>query len=247
MKNFLIPDEDGKGFTRIQDGEEVEYVNPIQYYADSYINMVMLEDKDLLRLKNPFLESFLTEEFYAKRAQESWNEIFGEYMAVEIPENFLKLLDAPTKKDQIRLLRGQSLNTEIWFAFIVKAWETYGCTFSNYKFEGLPGNVKDADLPALIHDGEELRVVGETALSPGQLKNIILQRTVIVAKILDIKDSWHCFFCTYRSLRGEESWDSGQPHWHYISDKWGISRNDLIEAIKMGRHPSTSVHIAFQG
>lgn len=68
-----------------------------------------------------------------------------------------------------------------------------------------------------------------------------------MAKFLDKGDTWHCFFTVYRSLRGEESWQDGQPHFHYISDKWGISRKDAVEQLKGDKYPSTSVHISLLG
>jgi hypothetical protein len=53
-----------------------------------------------------------------------------------------------------------------------------------------------------------------------------------VVKILERDDEWHCFFITYNSLRGDESWKQGQPHFHYISDKFGISKEELIKQLR---------------
>lgn len=80
-------------------------------------------------------------------------------------------------------------------------------------------------------------------MSDGQLKHAIKFRKVIVAKVLDKGDEWHCFYLTFKSIAGEESWKNGQPHYHYLSDKWGISREELVRQIKSDKYPSTSVHI----
>lgn len=34
-----------------------------------------------------------------------------------------------------------------------------------------------------------------------------------------------------------------RPHLHYLSDSFGISKEDLIEMEKMGKYPNTPVHI----
>lgn len=243
MRSFVIRDSDGEGFTRVHDGGDFEYLNPEELYKKSYIDFFVSETLDLEYLKKNNPPPGLAKELCIEAAKE-WDEMFAEYMRLEIPETLFHLLISRSKKEQIRLLKDFVLKTDVWFAFIITAWKTFGYTLSCYRFEGLPNGVGEDDLPLLIVDGEEFKIVGETKLSAGQLKNVIAHRTVIVAYFLDGGLLWHCFFCSYKSLRREESWNSGTPHWHYISDKWGISRADLVKSIKAGRHPSTPVHIA---
>lgn len=55
---------------------------------------------------------------------------------------------------------------------------------------------------------------------------------------------WHCFLQTYKGLKGMESGVQGsRPHLHYLSDSFGISKDDLVKMIKMGKYPNTPVHI----
>jgi hypothetical protein len=61
---------------------------------------------------------------------------------------------------------------------------------------------------------------------------VVEHRKVIISKFLDNKTAWHCFFLTFKSIRREESWQDGQPHFHYISDKFGISRENVIVQLK---------------
>lgn len=61
---------------------------------------------------------------------------------------------------------------------------------------------------------------------------MIENRKVVVAKLLDKCDEWHCFFVTYDSLKGKELWQNGQPHFHYISDKFGLSREEVVKSLK---------------
>ena len=116
---------------------------------------------------------------------------------------------------------------------------------STYHFKSIPSNVDEKDLPkAYMVEGDTVTKMGDTTLSDGKLRAVLRERKVIVARILDKGKEWHCFFQTYRSLRGEETWREGQPHLHYLSDKWGVPREQVVERIKQGDYPATSVHIA---
>ncbi len=42
---------------------------------------------------------------------------------------------------------------------------------------------------------------------------------------------------------GKESWKDGQAHFHYISSKFGITREELLSKFESGKYPSSSVHI----
>ena len=244
MKEYAAPDNDGQGFTKAFIGEEVEFVDPIKYYSDWSIRNNISVERSLLHLNNPFLASFISDEFYIKRAMEEWDKRYEEIVKTQVPENFLSLFKADSKKEQERLLKGQSLTPMQLIALIFKASTDYGFTFSSYTAEYLAKDVDESKLPTLIHvEGGKVKVSGRSSMSEGQLKNVVNQRKVTVSKFLDKGDEWHCFFVTYRSLRGEESWKNGQPHFHYISDKWGISRKDAVEQFKSEKYPSTSVHI----
>ena len=76
---------------------------------------------------------------------------------------------------------------------------------------------------------------------------VIEQRKVIVAKFFDRGSEWHCLFLTFNSLAGKENWKGGQPHLHYISDKYGLTREEAVNRFKSNNYPSTSVHIDLLG
>ena len=244
MAEHIIYDEDGTGFTRIQDSEDIEYVDPIQYYSEQEIKYHKTEIKDFLFMKNTFLASMLNEEFFSKKAIKHWNDKYEEIKTTNIPNNFIKLLTAIKKNDQIKLLKGQSINPEQLIAFIFKAWTDFGFSFSQYTVEHHHNGLDKSQLPTLIYvDGDKVKKVGKTTLSDKQLKNVVEYRKVIVAKFLDKAENWHCLFVTYNSLAGKENWNNGQPHFHYISDKFGLTREKVVRRFKSGNYASTSVHI----
>jgi hypothetical protein len=170
-------------------------------------------------------------------------------MKTEVPPNLISLLNSQSKKEQERLLRGQSLSPYQLSAYLFRAWSEFGFSFSNYTGEHHHKGVDESTLPSLIvvGDDQKVRTAGETTLTEGQLKNVVNYRKVTVTKFLDKGENWHCFFTVYKSLRGEESWKDGQPHFHYISDKWGISREEAVKQLKSEKYPSTNIHIDLLG
>lgn len=177
-------------------------------------------------------------------ANQLWNILYKEITETEIPQNLLDLLLDNKKNKQESLLKKVSLSPNILSAFIFRAYEEYGFLFSEYKKETLPKSIDSEKMPLAynVEDGN-VKKYGETSLSDGQLRQAIEQRKVIVAKFLDDGVNWHCFILTFKSLRGEETWKNGQPHYHYVSNKFNITKEEVIQQIKNGEYPNTSVHI----
>lgn len=249
MEEHIIPDDDGKGKTIAFIGADIELTDPVAYYQEREKRKTITLQKHLLQAADPVKAAFLSEEFYNKNAEEEWQERYGQIMGTEVPPNFISLLNSESKREQEKLLKGQSLTPFQLAAFLFRAYQEFGFTFSNYTAEHHHKGLDESALPVLIEVKEDgsVKTAGETTMTEGQLKNVVSQRRVTVAKFLDNGDTWHCFFTVYRSLRGEESWQDGRPHFHYISDKWGISRMDAVAQLKGDKYPSTSVHIALLG
>lgn len=245
MGEVYIPDDNGKGLTIGFIGTDVEFVNPIEYFAERDKRRTIILEKHLLNLADAKKTTLISEDFYIKRAEEKWAKRYAEIMNIEVPPNFMKLLEADSKREQEKLLRGQSLTPEQMAAWLFRAYNEFGYTFSNYTAEHHHKGLDESALPNLIEVREDgsVRTAGKTSLSERQLKKVISDRKVTVAKFLDKGDVWHSLFTVYRSLRGEESWKNGQPHFHYISDKWTIDRSEAVARFKSENYPATSIHI----
>ena len=115
-------------------------------------------------------------------------------------------------------------------AFIIMAFNKYGYKYSQYSAKHHYKGLDESKLPEMIHieDDGTLITVGNTKLSEGQQRLVVEHRKVTVSKFLDNEDNWHCFFLTFKSLLGKEKNKYGQPHLHYISDKWNIKREEVL-------------------
>lgn len=175
-------------------------------------------------------------------AKKSYNDLSKESVDSKFKNIFQKELN---KKEQIRLLKGGQL-TEPQLSSLFNFAEECGYRFSHYKWQGDPKSVKEEKLPSFMHlkDDGSVKYIGDTTLTEGQMRTIINQADVLIVRIFDNGLHWHCFLQTYKGLKGMESGVQGsRPHLHYLSDSFGISKDDLVKMIKMGRYPQTPVHI----
>lgn len=164
-----------------------------------------------------------------------------------LPKSFVDLLtNELRKKEQIKILKGISLRIGHLASLFYKA-EELGYSFSHFRFEGAPKNYLPKDLPkfALINDDGSIEKVDGDNLTDGEIKNLIEQSDVLIARLLTKDDRWHCFLQTLKGLRGQEAGkEGGRPHIHYLSDKFcNISFDDLKAMLKSGNYPTTPVHI----
>ena len=175
-------------------------------------------------------------------AKKSYNDLSKESVDSKLKNIFQKELN---KKEQIRLLKGVQL-TKPQLSSLFNFAEECGYRFSHYKWRGNPKSVKEEKLPSFMHlkDDGSVEYIGDTTLTEGQMRTIINQADVLIVRIFDNGLHWHCFLQTYKGLKGMESGVQGsRPHLHYLSDSFGISKDDLVKMIKMGRYPQTPVHI----
>lgn len=217
---------------------DFEHEKPVKHYGDSFIVQQMVlrgvPKEELDGRKKPSKNS---KRIFVK-ATLDWNEVLEKFKAVKIPDGLLNILGTNKKSAQIESLRGVVLTPDILMGFLIKA-EKLGYTLSQYSSEHPQTGVDSSKMPFayFVKENGEVQTFGNTELSDGQLKQAIQHRSVKVAKILDKDEEWHCFFTTFNSLNGEETWlGEKQPHYHYISNTFGISRTEVINQIKSKKY-----------
>jgi hypothetical protein len=231
VKKFTEENSD-KSFTFFH-SDNFEYVNPYQYLSELFISSNMRMMIDLIRSNNPEIPLKLVEQYIRKKAQKEWLAYLKELEETPIPQNIISLLKTNSKKEQLKFLKNLSISQKQMRAFVFKTSKEYNYTYSHYRGEKFHSGLDITELPEVleIKDGIINRI-GETKLTEGQLKQALRHRKVIIAKFFDQETTWHCFFLTFESLKGKETWKDGLPHYHYISDKFGIPRQKVVEQLK---------------
>ncbi len=258
MKELKVKDPQTNGYYNMIEFDDFEYVNPIQKMSEIVIrSMSQMAKNHLMFAKEnnllPNIEGVanpnaIIEKVALKNGIEMWEEEFQDIKSQTLPDNIFNLLECKLKKEQIKILKGLSLTSEELMLFIFKAWENYGFTYSMYVSHHIPNGLDEKQMPVFAYkeNNEDIISVGNTVLTEGQIKQAIDHRKVIVSKFLDRGEAWHCFFQTYRSLKGEEAYKNGHPHLHYISHTWGLSRRYVLEQLQSKDYKLPSLpHIDF--
>lgn len=233
-----IPAEDGNGGYNISKIGDFEYVNPIEFYEYCITTSLANMDRNMLLARYPQVNSAFIEAKASKDAIDTWTDLLKEIKGTEVPKNVFAAFKADSKKEQVKLLKNESIEAgNQLMALAFKLWESYGYALSQYTSEYLHNGLDEHEMPFIteVQNGM-VNKVGSTTLTNGQLKQAVEHRKAVVAKFFDNGSKWHCLFFTYESLRGKESWNNGQPHYHYISDKFGFSRDEVLAQLRSRRY-----------
>lgn len=237
LKITKIKDENGTGEYSIFHSPDFEFVNPVEDYSTDFIGIKVSSMKDFLLQLYPHYPVALIEKVAIKRVSKDLQEKLKEIKLTKIPDNLIAILTAKSKKDQVKMLKGLSINLNQLLSFIFRSYNEFGFLYSQYTAEHQHKGLDINKMPKLVEiKDDKVKKVGQTTLTDGQLKQAVDHRKRIVSKFLDKKEEWHCLFLTFDSLNGKESWKDGQPHFHYISDKFGISREQVIKELKSNRY-----------
>jgi len=250
MKFDRIDAGEGESYLAFNMGE-IEYANPLDFFEEYYLKSKAILFTDIIEreayTQNIKLEQGDTIKFAYKKANEWWQDHLLKINQIQIPTQIKLLLNTTKKKEQQKLLKNFHFTAFDLLAFVFYAYQNEGYTFSQYEGEHDPIGTEPEKKPAFIHlDGDKVNKAGKTEYTDGQLKQIVKQRKKTIGKILDRGDEWHCFFVTYGSLRGDEKWKEGQPHFHYISDKFGLTREHVVTQLKSRKYNLGNLpHIEF--
>jgi hypothetical protein len=243
MKFGKIENEQG-GFLLTSELEDFEYCDPIEMLKKDAFEHHKFVTKNLFQNRN-FQNNFLLEETILNLAEESSVELLNFFKSTDVPQQLISLLSTSKKKQQVSLLKNLSFTAIQFIAFTIKAGEQ-NYLLSQYSAEFDALGIEARKFPkAFFIKNNQVKVYGKTTLTQGQLKNAIECSKTTIAKFLDKGAEWHCFFLTYESLRGKESWNGNQPHMHYISDKFGLPREKVVSELKSRRYNLNNLpHIA---
>ena len=242
-----ITDPEKKLSFNIYENEDFEKKNPIEIFMDVNITLNMSMERKFLIANKFHGPPELIEQVLLKRALQSWDTEYKRLLAIDIPENLFKILETDKKKDQVKALKDLTFSSSQLMSFAIKAYINYGYLYSCYRVEFPQTGLDISQLPKAAHvTDNKVEIIGKTGLSEGQLRQAIDHRKVIISKFIDNADKWHCFFLTYNSLKGGESYNDGTPHMHYISSAWGIDRAEVVRQLKSKTYKLPSLpHINF--
>ena len=153
--------------------------------------------------------------------------------------------DTLSYKEQNKLLKDVTLKAKdlLW---LNKDAQDNGYLLNVYHEEKYPSKFDEKKHPFVFNQKPDgtIESIGETTMTEGEMRALLQQRKVDQARVYHKGQTWHCFYFTFKGLAGEESGIMGsKPHYHYLSDKSGITWDDLMKRIKDCDMPTSKVHI----
>ena len=116
----------------VSECDDFEYKNPLDQIGSMRIESSIFLQREFLKAKG-YNMSELTTQILCKRAINEWQKELKELRSIEVPKNMMTLLETEKKRKQQQLLKGISLTGEELIAFIIKAYEIHGYTYSQYR------------------------------------------------------------------------------------------------------------------
>lgn len=185
--------------------------------------------------------------FYDKAYDETIERVIDIIIRNKVPSKLADLLkyEELPKRQQEKLLKYLTLTSDDILCFLFEA-DVQGYLLDIYKSEKYPERYDEKQKTICYEEKSDgtIESIGETDMSDGELRALIKDRKVVIARVFHKGDHWHCFYHTFKGLSGEEPGENGnKPHWHYISDKFNISREELNTSIQNVDMPASKVHI----
>lgn len=234
----IIDKKTGRTLIRFLD-EEIESIDPIKYYRDTFIFKQLVLRGASNELLNGKLKLSTIEKKMLVESFKLWEENLTEIKETIIPNNLKLLLETTKKSEQDHLLKDLELTPNIIAALIFEAYSLHGFKYSRYRTEIAPAGIDLSKMPPafeLKEDGQ-LIIYGKTELSDGQLRDAIKNRKVLIGEFIEKNNYWHCFFTSYNNLNGGEKWlGINQPHFHYLSSGYSLTKEKVLVELKSKKY-----------
>lgn len=231
--------------SRLKDFEHGSFIKAmILNHADSLFQFIMIDFESKKGKAATLLEQNILRIEALHQSAKHFQSIIEE---TDLRANLRELVSTDLKKkDQIHILKGVEISRNELLRLFYYA-EEIGYTFSFFLRDAKRTSFLDKMMPEIIYLDEagNTQHVGETDLSDGQMKHLVDQRQSLIVWLLEKDDTWHCFLQTIKGLKGKEGGKMGSlSHIHYMSNSFGISKDELLNKInREGEYVTTKVHI----
>ena len=245
MREFYFKDKNTNvAYRGIMPHNDIDCL-PFDYYRISFAYNMANQVEDILKIKCPIV---IPEHYIKKIILEETDKMIADKLKGSAPKYAIHQLfknDTLSYKQQNKLLKNITL-TSTDFLWLNKEAQDMGYLMDVYHEEKYPIKFDEKKHPVFCYQTEDGAIgkMGETDMTEGEMRALLEQRKVIQARVYHKDNIWHCFYFTFKGLAGEENGLMGtKPHYHYLSDKSGITWNDLMTRIKECDMPTSKVHI----
>lgn len=248
MREFYIKDKNNNiAYIGIAPSNDVNCL-PFDYFRLTHAKIIAREYEMILKAKCP---KQIPKVMVLKYALNQTDAMISKKLDTSSPNSQIhELLSnvSLSKKEQEKLLKGANLSV-MDLLWLNKEAQDLGYLLDIYHEEKYPKKFNMKQHPVLYHEKNDgtMETIGNTDMTDGEMRSLLEQRKVVQARIYHKENIWHCFYFTFKGIAGKESGLMGsRPHYHYISNKFGIILKDLVAKIKDCNMPSSNVHVVIE-
>ena len=218
---------------------------PFEYFRLGHAELASQQFQEILKIKCPIS---IPDDMVRKFVLEQTDSMINEHLSNSTANPMISQLlndDTLSKDEQFSLLKGVTLKPHdiLW---LNKEAQDLGYLLNVYHIETYPDKFNEKQKPVCYHSNPDKSItkIGNTEMTEGEMRALLEQRKVVQARIYHKGNHWHCFFFTFKGLSGQERGEFGsKPHWHYWSDKCGMTLDKMKECINNCKMPTSEVHI----
>jgi len=224
-----------KGYVQMMELEDFSDIEPTVWVKEIFIQQERIRQNTFSKNNNLITE----------KEEEEWEKYFKELIQTTIPPAFIKLFDCKKRKEQESVLKNEKICSDQLTNLLCFAGMRFGYKMSKYSAFHYPNIHQDKIWPKVFHINENgvVEKGGETNLNDEQLKQIIAQRKMVFARMLELNDIWHCFYYNDKSISGKENY--GKSHIHYISNYWTIPKETIVRELGNRNYNFNGIHIEY--
>ena len=248
MRDFYLKDKRTNiAFRGIQPTTDIN-CPPFDYFRLGHAYNFANIFQDRLKVKCPIS---IPDDMVRQFVLQQTDEMIVEKLAKSTPNPAIHQIlieEALSYKEQNKILKDVTMTSDdiLW---LNKEAQDNGYLMDIYHEEKYPEKFNEKKHPVLFHQKEDgtIEKMGQTEMTDGEMRAMLEQRKVIQARVYHKGNIWHCFYFTYKGLAGKEVGLMGlKPHYHYLSDKSGITWDELIRRIKDCDMPTSKVHVLIE-
>lgn len=249
MREYYVKDKHSNKVVRIIKPQDDVNWPPFDFFRYSHAELQFQLFNDRLKLNCPYK---IPEKKVRTFVLDKVDELIEEKLKATAPKPEIHQL---LTDGSLSYKQQKSLLNNVTFSSIDVLWlnreaQDLGYLLDIYHEEKFPEKFEEKQKPAVFIQNEDksIELMGTTNMTDGEMRSLLEQRKVVQARIYHKDNHWHCFYFTYKGLAGEEGGVMGsKPHYHYLSDKSGITWEELLRRIKDCNMPSSKVHIVIEG
>ena len=232
------------GYVYYHSWDDVEYVNPHDYIISQNCETFIIRYLPTIEYTLGKCPQWLYKGLKRVLRNSAVANLLWQLKTTDPPLAFYDIISWQLrKKEQEKRLRNLTITPEQLMSLLIYAG-SQGYTLSHYSYRESINSSRGEDFQyAFMREKGDI-VTNITNKTDKEIRFFLENSELINAFILDKGCNWFCLCQRKKGILGKESGKRGSiPHMHFISNSFSRKRSELVDKIRNGQCPDSSIHI----